>query len=427
MSSLVRSCHVKRWDRESRGFRLIRGLQLAHSSVMDYLISPRYNPRQHKFQETCARADILRICLAYLGTFALGNPHRPEGFSTYLGENLLSHAKFRGVENEAHEQILKFLILNGFKIQRNVCWFLGDSRYGGPPLYVCSALGLTWTAKQLLKEAVDANEEKGEALATEASVSPYYQELIAKYIPKDLEVFTDFPSFPGTRSNALCVACYCGHDEIVRMLLDNGAKIKAALDIDKNPLWLACIANHRDIAKLLLVQWPDDNAKGRHLGDALIAACKREDLELVRSLLDSGADVNLKHRSLGSALHVASYESHEAIVEILIAAGADVNAQGGTHKTVLQAACSSPESRYARKEISKETLLQNAADPYIQNNFFATVPGVAAYLQHNRIIRLLLINGANLNVVEEKFQKRAISAIEDMAKEKKEKIIRDAA
>lgn len=396
MSSLVRI------DRETAPKPI---LQIAHSSVKDYLISPLHNPWQHKFQETPARADILRICLAYLGTYGAGHPDFPDSLLGYVEWNLLSNAKFQGVEEEAHEHIIKFLIVNNFKI-RDFGSGMSVYRYNGPPLYVASALGLTWTVKQLLEKGIDANEDP-EHLFDGASASPYYRELITKYIPSKLvkpRVYIPNPH------NALTVASTYRHNEVVQLLLDNGARINSALERGVDPLWDACCLQNTNLVKILLERWPKDNAERRNLGYRLSAACTTSGTESIRLLLDNGADVNAKDRLMGSGLYVASSEGDRAQVRMLITAGADVNALGGAYGTALQAACRSCRGSIRSKPDDPDFSIAD------KNRNFADLAEFKSNIK--QVIRILLEYGANPDSVEIQYREPVEDVIREMEDEK---------
>ena len=138
--------------------------------------------------------------------------------------------------------------------------------------------------------------------------------------------------------------------EIVAMLLNEGADVNEA-DIDgMTALISASEHGHKDVVKKLLTQeginvnlWNNDGET------ALILASKNGHIEIVKMLLKAGAHVNMVEDVLRvplistvnmmdvegeedwkedakTALMMASQEGHTKIVKILLAAGADVNA-----------------------------------------------------------------------------------------------------
>ena len=86
----------------------------------------------------------------------------------------------------------------------------------------------------------------------------------------------------------LFVAAREGHDQIVRMLLDEGADVNT-------PKW-----------------------------NALIAACSQGHDQIVQMLLDRGADVNIQDQYYMTALSRASFRGYNQIVQMLLDRGANV-------------------------------------------------------------------------------------------------------
>ncbi|MCJ1426002.1 hypothetical protein MMC29_003904 [Sticta canariensis] len=97
----------------------------------------------------------------------------------------------------------------------------------------------------------------------------------------------------GFHGNALQTASYQGHEEIVRLLLENGANVNAE--------------------------------GGRTYGTALQAASFQGHEEMVRLLLNNGANVNAEGGQYGSAWYIASELGHKRIVRLLLENGAVAN------------------------------------------------------------------------------------------------------
>ncbi|KAF8212905.1 ankyrin repeat-containing domain protein [Mycena galopus ATCC 62051] len=106
-------------------------------------------------------------------------------------------------------------------------------------------------------------------------------------------------------NQAIIVASYYGHTDIVHILLDKGA---------------------------------DANAAGGEYGSSLQAAAKGGHTAIVRILLDKGADINAAEGEYGSSLQASAQGGHTEIVGILLDRGADINAAGGAYGSSLQAA-----------------------------------------------------------------------------------------
>ncbi|KAF2711109.1 hypothetical protein K504DRAFT_475959 [Pleomassaria siparia CBS 279.74] len=115
-----------------------------------------------------------------------------------------------------------------------------------------------------------------------------------------------------------------GHEQIVKLLLENNANVNAQHGYNGNALQAASLAGHKQIVELLLNNNANVNAQGGLYTNALYAA-------------SSKGHTQIGGRS-GNALQVASLSGHIQIVKLLLKNNADVNAQGGFHSNALQAA-----------------------------------------------------------------------------------------
>jgi ankyrin repeat protein len=125
-------------------------------------------------------------------------------------------------------------------------------------------------------------------------------------------------------------------------------------------LQAACYQGHTDIVRVLLDQNADFDAQSENYGTALQAASSEGYEKIVEILLEEGADVEAQSSLHGAAIHAAALEGHYNVVRMLCNAGANVNAQGGEYGDALQAASSGGYSRIVR------LLLDNGVDVNVQ-------------------------------------------------------------
>ena len=182
--------------------------------------------------------------------------------------------------------------------------------------------------------------------------------------------------------------------EIVEVLISNGADINAKDFVGNSALWWATNSvrfGSKEIAviKLLLKNGADVNAENvfgnpplnnifpRFDKDEEIAVLLRKhgartkkelkaekfseivklllnrttnskaDVETVKRYLSSGADVNKRNKFGGSLLHIASVQGDKPLVRLLIANGADVNAKSISGRTPLDGANKNNKSEIA--------------------------------------------------------------------------------
>jgi hypothetical protein len=242
-------------------------LHLAHFSVKEYLLE------QAEFDLESASIAITKTCLTYLGDIKNNCSTIRSDFpmARYAAEYWTEYA----VSAETSEEIVRTTVsfLRDETTFQRWCRLYQADRWWddepGPPgasrLYYACLAGLAGAARDLRTEGADVNAQGGEY------------------------------------GNALQTTIIHDHQEVVQLLLDNGA------DFNAEGVWF-----------------------GWH-GNALPAASRNGNLRVVQLLLDNGADVNAEDYRYGNALQAAlqavSDESNLEVVQLLLDNGADVNAQ----------------------------------------------------------------------------------------------------
>lgn len=397
-------------------------LQIAHSSVRDYLLyTGPGSPPKYRFREIPAKAAVVAVCLGYIASFLTSairydlrnreeswlelaeytwralsreQEYRHQTETKHIAQEvMLSHDSIPqegSVQEEACNSILKFLVHNGSNIQDRTSYCFGRL-YGGPPLYVASAMGLTRIVGKLLSAGVRADEKEGFAGFDEAvalSNSPY-RNLLGHFGVEEHRGIQYGQRPPLGYGNALVAACYHGRVSIVQMLLDSRAEVNSGEGtVYGSPLNAACLQNHGTIVKMLLERDADVNQKGELSEYPLVNACASGNSKIVKLLLDKGADVNVGH-PLQEAC--SQTREHEVITEMLLKHGADVNAKGGFHGTALHAAIENGHNR------SIKLLLNAGADYHSEGGRHGTILEAACYSKSGEAFHLLIKAGANPN------------------------------
>lgn len=137
------------------------------------------------------------------------------------------------------------------------------------------------------------------------------------------------------RCTVLQVACFKGHQRLVKLLLAAGAKTNIRDPDHGDILHLAAMNGHEHVVEFLLGTGAVD-AQGPH-GNALQTASRFGRVQVVRFLLDHGVDVNSQGLK-GSALQLAAANGNDDVVDLLLARGADVNMRGGPLQHALNTA-----------------------------------------------------------------------------------------
>ena len=115
-------------------------------------------------------------------------------------------------------------------------------------------------------------------------------------------------------ATALSYACDRGHVEVVKVLLEHGARANVKDTFyGATPLTWASMRSHTEVVRMLL----DKCAEGKE--GVLRTGASRGKLELVKVVLDSGG---LSAETLSSALASANRNGHTEVAELLRKAGA---------------------------------------------------------------------------------------------------------
>ncbi|KAJ7718964.1 ankyrin repeat-containing domain protein [Mycena maculata] len=194
--------------------------------------------------------------------------------------------------------------------------------------------------------------------------------------------------------SALMAASYQGHEVVVQLLLDNGANMNEASG--ETPLRSASQNGHETLVQLLLDHGADMNKQREVFGSyntAFHVAAAQGHKAVVRTFLTHGANVNNPVGRHGTVLQVASLNGHKSVVQLLLKHGADVNMRGGDHETALQAACCN------REETVAKLLIQHGADVNVQGGLYGTALEAASHQGIESLVQFLLDQGANVNTL----------------------------
>ena len=123
-------------------------------------------------------------------------------------------------------------------------------------------------------------------------------------------------------------AAHNGDADLVKRLLEAGAKAAAVNDYGSTPLSEAAERADAAIIKLLLQAGANVESPNREGETALMTVARTNGIEAAKVLLSKGANVDAREQWRGqTALMWASAQSQPAMVRLLIKRGADVNAR----------------------------------------------------------------------------------------------------
>ncbi|MEE6513773.1 hypothetical protein FKM82_021583 [Ascaphus truei] len=191
------------------------------------------------------------------------------------------------------------------------------------------------------------------------------------------------------KESALTLACYKGHLDMVRFLLEAGADQEHKTDEMHTALMEACMDGHVEVARLLLDSGAQVNMPADSFESPLTLAACGGHVELAALLIERGANLEEVNDEGYTPLMEAAREGHEEMVALLLAQGANINAQTEeTQETALTLACCGGFS-----EVS-DFLIKAGADIELG---CSTPLMEAAQEGHLELVKYLLAAGANIN------------------------------
>ena len=183
---------------------------------------------------------------------------------------------------------------------------------------------------------------------------------------------------------ALIYASQNGHEEVVKLLLANGADVNIQNNNEQTALMYASYYNNENVVKLLLANGADMNTKDSNGVTALVIASQNGhekvvkllldkgakdgktelmrnseygDIQNVERLIDGGSDVNEFSSIKGiTALMYASENGRTDVVKLLLEKGADVNMKNKLNKTALMYASENGHTDVVKLLLEKDFL-----------------------------------------------------------------------
>lgn len=229
-------------------------------------------------------------------------------------------------------------------------------------------------------------------------------------------------------STALHVAAHEGRIDLLRLLIEKGADVQKISDDWGSALTAAAQAAAFDCAKLLLENGAEVNAEGGKYHSALQAAAVVGDPDMIKLLLEHKADPNVVGGEFGTALLAASSESNMEPIRLLLEAGADPNETVGGTETPLQRAAFTGTPGIVELLLERgarvnetggaygsalnaaieqgnldcaKSLLDHGADPNLSVPGHDTPVQIAARKDLLEILKLLTERGADLQIIDE--------------------------
>ena len=246
-------------------------------------------------------------------------------------------------------------------------------------------------------------------------------QLLSKGVPVDV---LDNRNMPWGQT-ALMHAAQGGHLDAVRFLLEAGARVSAKdrgdheADRYRQPLHYAMLGKNIAVVEALLDAHANPNAESHFGVTPMNVAIEADNFEGVRLLLRRGANVkhNPRSRHYTPPLSLAAALARPALVRLLLEAGADPNVVDARDQTPLMYAnLASPQVGRSDAtgefvmEIIEELLRAGAKVNHTGDG--RTALSLAVIHGNCRAARSLLMAGANVNLIYEKFQGTLLDLVE---------------
>jgi ankyrin repeat protein len=187
----------------------------------------------------------------------------------------------------------------------------------------------------------------------------------------------------------LAVACHCGHDNIVQLLISKGVNIHSKDKQRLSPLHLAAANGHCKVIETLLDRAANINARGPQEKTPLRIASDHGELDAVRLLVSRRAMIDCRDDEQKTALHAVCRAGDEETARLLLGSGANKSAKDSKMRTPLHSACISGQVRVA------EMLIEAKADLEAQDEKNLTPLAISAKLGLTAVVDLLLRHKAS--------------------------------
>ncbi|PFX24058.1 Ankyrin repeat and KH domain-containing protein 1 [Stylophora pistillata] len=189
----------------------------------------------------------------------------------------------------------------------------------------------------------------------------------------------------------LMLAAREGHYSVAKLILDSNAEVNVPSGSENNiPLTLACWKGHTNVVELLLEHKSNIEHRNKAGCTPLMLASREGHVETTRLLLNKGAEINTPSGSNDDTpLTLACWKGHVDVVNLLLKHNSKVDHQTKTGCTPLMEA-----TREGHVAVA-EQLLSHGADVELPDNYGQSPLFMACWKGHRDVAELLLENVAN--------------------------------
>ncbi|BFZ23455.1 hypothetical protein BsWGS_26494 [Bradybaena similaris] len=303
-----------------------------------------------------------------------------------------------------------------------VSCLLEDGKNGNSFLLKAVKCGNLEIIEQILQAGVDVNiPQRSGATPIVESKNGAVALLLIRYGADVNHVTDNTNETPLMRVLKKLLLCRTSYDkeDVVRVLLENGASVNAKTRNGTRPLMLAARYGQEAILQTLLQHGADcsnqDNNGNTALLHAILGRCSKNAIILIQSMKNNTEFLNLQNNQLFTALMCeASYDNCTVLSE-LISAGADVNITDENGDTALHHAVKSTSQSHLKVLINSGCNInhQNNAGlsplmlAFVKCNYYtvSTSDNLGVFFKaiaydNCKIISELINSGANVNITD---------------------------
>lgn len=258
------------------------------------------------------------------------------------------------VPEDDHAVAARVLLDNGANIRAKTNFKTRNCHH--EPLHWATACGNVEVAKLLLERGADIEQKGG----------------VVYYTPLILAAIND-------------------HESIVRLLLSNGADVKATTMWDETALHWASWAGHEAVSIVLLENGAPTEDLGSDDQTPLVEAVREGHEGLARILLENGANVDAYNMNHDTPLHIAAQKGFLGIASLLLSHKAQINLISNTDTTPIQRAAIMGHTPIVALLLDHDPDLRDGVDSRNHNLLHHAVSGSGDL----GIVKLLLDRGVS--------------------------------
>lgn len=222
------------------------------------------------------------------------------------------------------------------------------------------------------------------------------------------------------KRTALHIAVANGNEELVRVLIENGANVEARNFLEDTPLGLlcrmhqggrkigelliaagaeteglfssVCYSGNRELAQLLLENGSDDQERDAEGFTPLHCAASAGHLDMISLLLDRHVDIEAREHNELTPLSIAAFRGNYDVISLLIENGADIEAEDTQGQSPIFYAVYRRSIESVRRLIGAGAMINNRSST-------SYTPLMLAALRNNvEVAKELVVWGADVKI-----------------------------